>query len=51
MDPVPTMAALAAAVPDNLVRDIVGDNMRAAPVEKPAEVRVVPSEGGWSYAG
>jgi hypothetical protein len=42
-----TMAALAAAVPDNLVRDIVGDNLRAASVVKPAETKVIPSERGW----
>ena len=42
-----TMAALAAAVPDNLVRSIVSDNVRAGPVEKPAEVRTIPSEKGW----
>ena len=42
-----TMAALAAAVPDNLVRSIVADNMRATPVAKPAEQRVIPSDKGW----
>ena len=41
------MAAMAAAVPDNLVRDIVGDNVRAAPVAKPPETPTVPSDHGW----
>ena len=42
-----TMRALADAVPDHLVRSVVSDNMRSAPVAKPAEGPVVPSEGGW----
>jgi hypothetical protein len=42
-----TMAAFAAAVPDHLVRSVVSDNMRSAPVAKPAEGPVVPSERGW----
>jgi hypothetical protein len=41
------MAAMAAAVPDNIVRDIVGNNVRSAPVSKPAEPPVVPSQKGW----
>jgi hypothetical protein len=39
--------AMVRAVPDNLVRSIVGDNVRSAPMEKPAETKVIPSQRGW----
>ena len=39
--------AMVAAVPDSLVRSVVGDNVRAAPYEKLAEAKVIPSQRGW----
>jgi hypothetical protein len=42
-----TMASFAAAVPDSLVRSVVGDNVRSAPVTKPEEPKVIPSQKGW----
>ena len=40
--------AMVRAVPDSVVRGVVGDNYgKGAPVEKPVETKVIPSQKGW----